>query len=159
MSTNDVPGAKPENRDVLAMGCWAEAADPDDKSLIFVEAVEGGRVIYSMFDLLPDPPVEYRDSMPEDGFKAQFTYKPADLKSIRWTWHDKTVFPWDQVMAEFPPGTKHASASLQASAAKRVADALKLRAEAVRPRTVPFPQRAANAIMSGIRETISSLKP
>lgn len=27
MSTNDVPGAKTENRDVLAMGCWAEHED------------------------------------------------------------------------------------------------------------------------------------
>lgn len=159
MSTNDVPGAKAVNNDVLAMGCWAEAADPNDPSLIFVEGVEGGRVIYSMFDLLPQVPQEYRDSMPEDGFKAQFTYKPADKSSIRWTWHDKTPFPWDQVMAEFPPGTKHPSASLQASAAKRVADALQLRAEEVRPRAVPFPQRAANTIMSGIRSAVDLLKP
>jgi hypothetical protein len=33
MSTHDVPGAKAENHDVLAMGCWAEHADvPFDRA-------------------------------------------------------------------------------------------------------------------------------
>lgn len=50
MSTNDVPGANPKNADVLAMGCWAEH---EDGSLIFVESVEGGTVVYSIFDIAP----------------------------------------------------------------------------------------------------------
>jgi len=74
MSTNDVPGAKPENHDVLAMGAWAEH---DDGSLIFVEAVEAGTVVYSIFDV-QDPPVEYRDAMPETGFKERFSWRPGD---------------------------------------------------------------------------------
>lgn len=39
MSTNDVPGANPVNKDILAAGCWAEHADG---SLLFVKGNEGG---------------------------------------------------------------------------------------------------------------------
>jgi hypothetical protein len=48
MSTNDVPGARAENHDQLAIGCWAEH---DDGSLVLVESTEAGRVIFSVFDL------------------------------------------------------------------------------------------------------------
>lgn len=106
MSTNDVPGHKASNNDVLAMGSWAESKDG---SLIFVESVENGRVIYSMFDTRHTPVLEYRDAMPESDFKPAFSWKadrsglkdkkasgvPAD---ILWTWHDKTPFPWDRVI-------------------------------------------------------------
>ena len=52
MSTTDVPGANPANRDELGVGSWAEHADG---SLIFVESTEGDRVVYSMFDVSAEP--------------------------------------------------------------------------------------------------------
>lgn len=95
MSTNDVPGARPENHDELAMGCWAEH---DDGSLIFVQSTEGGRVVYSIFDMEKQPPIEFRDAMAEGAFKKEFSWKPGDDRSERWTWHDKTPFPWDRLI-------------------------------------------------------------
>lgn len=156
MSTNDVPGAKASNNDVLAMGCWAEH---EDGSLIFVEGVEGGRVIYSMFDLAQDPPVEYRDAMPEAGFKSTFTWDPKAKGSLRWTWHDKTPFDWDRIIPNFPAGSRRASAEDEISAAERVARSLHLRAERVRERQEASPtlQRAATTIMRGIKEAIDAL--
>lgn len=159
MSTNDVPGAKAANRDFLAMGCWAEH---DDGSLILVEAVEAGRVIYSIFDIAEDPPVEYRDAMPEPVFKDRYSWRPdTDDDSIRWTWHDKTPFDWDRVMGQFPSGQRHVSAVAQLSAAQRVARSLDLRAEAVRERQEARPtlQRAARSVLGGIAEAIRSLRP
>lgn len=157
MSTNDVPGANPANKDVLAMGCWAEH---EDGSLIFVESVEAGRVVYSIFDVAQDPPVEYRDAMPEAGFKTRFTWKPRAKDMEKWTWHDKTPFPWEDVMHDFPSGEKYVQASDELSAAQRVAQSLHLRAERVRERenVKPSIQRAATTIMQGIREAISALK-
>ncbi len=123
MSTNDVPGANPVNHDQLAMGCWAEHADG---SLIFVESTEGGRVIYLMFDVAKSPPVEYRDAMPEASFKTTFTWGKGSKE--RWTWHDKTPFPWDRVIKNgFPDGEKSVSADDQLTAAERVAESLRLR--------------------------------
>ena len=71
MSTTKVPGADPANRDSLAMGAWAEHADG---SLIFVEGVEAGSVIYALFDLAITPPVQYRDAMPQKGFETTFSW-------------------------------------------------------------------------------------
>lgn len=151
MSTTDVPGAKPENHDRLAMGCWAEH---EDGSLIFVNGVEAGTVIYSIFDIdpmLPEP-VEYRDAMPESGFKVQFSWSKDKLQRDKWTWHDKIPFPWDRVMSNFPGGTKAVSANDMISAAKRVAESLKLRAEKVRERHIekPTPQIPARSLMKRI---------
>jgi len=136
MSTNDVPGANPANRDVLAMGCWAEH---EDGSLMFVESTEAGRVIYSMFDMAKTPPVEYRDAIPEDTFKKNFSWVPAvsskstgPVAGVKWTWHDKTPFPWDRVIkAGAMDGTRDAFAEHTMSAAERVAESLKLRGSAV----------------------------
>lgn len=138
MSTNDVPGFNPKNADVLAMGCWAES---QDGSLIFVEGVENGRVVYSIFDAAFTPVVEYRDAMPELEFKTAFTWN-ADRKvvkdkaaakvptTIKWTWHDKTAFPWDRVIKKgAKDGARFASASDQLSDAQRVADSLALRGQ------------------------------
>lgn len=97
MSTNDVPGAKVANNDELAMGCWAEH---EDGSLLVVESTEGSRVIYSMFDLSKKQIIEYRDAMPEDDFKEEFSWDPNKAGSVRWTWHDKTPFPWDRVIKQ-----------------------------------------------------------
>jgi len=155
MSTNSVPGAKAVNNDVLAMGCWAEH---NDGSMILVEGVEAGTVVYSVFDLAPDPPVEYRDAMPEKGFKTQYSWPNA--AGIQWTWHDKTPFPWDRVMASFPAGQKHVSAEAQMTAAQRVAESLNLRGETARQRAEndPAVQRAARTIMSGIMEAIHAVR-
>lgn len=177
MSTNDVPGANPKNNDVLAMGCWAEHSDG---SLIFVESVEATRVVYSMFDMVT-PPVEYRDAMDEATFKRQFTWLPEagkalDIKpkpkagataealpapNLKWTWHDKTAFPWDKVMGEFKPTPKPANVEATMTAAARVATSLGLRAEAIRDAEYRKPtlQKAATTIMTGIREAVQALKP
>lgn len=103
MSTNDVPGANPRNADILAEGCWAEHADG---SLILVQGMqpEQNRVIFSVFDLQKG--LEYRTAMPEDSFKKRFSWKAGDPKSAKWTWHDKTDFPWDRIMEAFPPGER-----------------------------------------------------
>jgi len=126
MSTHDVPGSNPANGDQLGIGCWAEH---DDGSLIFVESTESDRVIYSMFDLDKSPPIEYRDAMSTVAFEKAFG-RDADVGP--WTWHDKTLFPWDRVIkAGVPDGTRHAFADHQISAAQRVADSLKLRGDQV----------------------------
>lgn len=154
MATNDVPGANPVNKDTLALGCWAEH---EDKSLIFVEAVEAGTVVYSIFDVSQTPPVEYRDAMQEQTFKTRFSWKTGDKD--KWTWHDKSPFPWDRVMEDFPSGQRNASVGGWVSAAQRVAESLRLRAEKVRDRQTERPtlQRAAQTIMRGIQEAIDSL--
>ena len=126
MSTNDVPGAKKSNNDKLAMGCWAEH---DDGSMILVESNEGSRVIYSIFDLSKDPPQEYRDSMPEKGFKKKFSF---DGKNDKWTWHDKTPFDWDRVIGKgIPHGHKFAHVDHQLTAAERAAKSRNLSGEDV----------------------------
>ena len=122
MSTNDVPGAKSSNNDQLAMGCWAEH---EDGSLIFVQSTEGGRVVYMMFDTFTDPITEYRDAMPEKGFKDHFSYKSS--KDIKWTWHDKTPFPWERVIkAGARDGVHHTSAHDTLRAAQKIARSLNL---------------------------------
>lgn len=113
MSTNDCPGERKSNNDVLAMGCWAEH---DDGSLILVQSTEDKRVIYDVFDLKGQMPngvtsslhtggrvvMEHRDVMDEKRFKEEFSYDARKDKkdgvSERWTWHDKTPFPWQRVI-------------------------------------------------------------
>lgn len=154
MSTHDVPGAKAKNADVLAMGCWAEHTDG---SLILVEAVEAGTVVYSIFDVQHD--VEYRDAMPEAGFKTRFSWPTPD--DIEWVWHDKTPFPWSKVMADFPSGSRSPSAVATLTAAQKVAQSLDLQAERVRERheEVPTEQVAARSIMGRITDAVSRLLP
>lgn len=128
MSTNDVPGFKPEHDDELAMGCWAEH---DDGSLILVESVEGGRVIYSVFDTSHDPIVEYRDAMAQDDFEEKYSW---DGDGDRWTWHDKTPFPWDKVIRYGAKhGQRYAHADDLMTAAERVARSRRLKGEGVDP--------------------------
>jgi len=138
MSTNDVPGYNPSNRDHLHAGCWAEHKDG---SLIFVEGTEAEKVVYSLFD--PDKDLEYRDVMERDEFELQFSvYEPSDddggnggkkkkgAKRLRqiWTWHDKTPFPWDTVLKGMKTGARPISAAHTLSAAEQVARDLALRA-------------------------------
>lgn len=153
MSTKDVPGARADNNDELAMGCWAEHSDG---SMIFVESAEAGRVVYSIFDRGRDPITEYRDAMDEDDFKEFFSW--SDGKGGKrskkgktpepWTWHDKTPFPWDKIIGKGArDGMRFASARDQLSAAERVAESLKLRGEEVRLRDL---DPAAKDLVSGI---------
>lgn len=128
MSTNDVPGHNPVHKDKLAMGCWAEHADG---SLILVESVEGGRIIYSVFNMAATPPVEYRDAMPQKGFEEHFSFTKKSKKKKDdlplggiWTWHDKTPFPWNKIIKEGAvDGIRHACVDDQLNAALRVAKA------------------------------------
>lgn len=156
MSTNDVPGANPVNNDELAMGCWAEHTDG---SLIFVESTEADRVVYSIFDMSRTPPVEYRDAMPLDTFEVRFGY---DGDEGPWTWHDKTPFDWNRVIqAGVPDGVRAAFADHTLSAARRVADSLRLRGDGItrdhRHRTETVARRYG-AIWDKIGRAISELR-
>jgi len=133
------------------MGCWAEH---EDGSLIFVESVEAGTVVYSIFDITAVPVVEYRDAMPEKGFQKRFSWRG---KGDVWTWHDKSPFPWERVMESFPPGTRHASAVATMSAAARVARSLNLRAEPLRERAITVPGEAVG-MMQRIRNAVEALR-
>lgn len=95
MSTNDVPGAKSANNDELNCGCWAEH---EDNSLIFVYSTEGDEAVYSLFDPNRNPVQEFRDKMPIDEFKKYFSWD-GNNNSVKWTWHDKTAFPWDKLIS------------------------------------------------------------
>ena len=123
MSTSDVPGANPQNGDDLKIGCWAKH---DDGSLMFIQSTEGGRVVYSMFDMTTQPVTEYRDSMSEKGFMDAFT-------KSGWTWHDKTPFDWDAVInAGAKQGEVPAHADHVISEAEKIANSRKLRQEEFR---------------------------
>lgn len=143
MATDDVPGANPANADKLAAGCWAEH---DDGSLLYVKGTEQSQVVYELYDLAQDPPVYYQDAMREEAFKDAFSFPPVGKSREKWTWHDKTPFPWTRVMKTFDrPRPMHADVHDQLSAAARVAQSLRLRAqkltpegvEAEAPRTLP----------------------
>lgn len=122
MSTIDIPGSNPANGDQLHIGCWAEHADG---SRLFIEGMEGGLVTYSMFDMSRQPVVEYRDRMVEAEFRQRF----APSGGLVWTWHDKTPFPWnDVIQAGAQSGVRMASAQDQLTLARQVAESLNLRA-------------------------------
>ncbi len=160
MSTNDVPGASAANRDELRAGCWAEHKDG---SLIFVKGTEGGRVVYEIYDLSTDPPTRYQDAMLEAGFKNQFSYPPVGSSPDLWTWHDKTPFPWNRVMGKYKPGVDYASVQDQMTAAARVAESLKLRAEEVKRgeygHMTPETASLGRAIIDKITEALKSAFP
>lgn len=152
MSTNDVPGANPANGDELKMGCWAEHGDG---SMIFIEGTEGGYVIYSVFDMEPDTPIEYRDRMAEKSFKNQFTKKG-------WTWHDKKPFPWDRVINKgAKPGPRHPSAEQQLNAAQQVAKSRDLKGGEIQSEDLEHMEprerisRAIDDISSAIRKYLN----
>lgn len=140
MSTHDVPGANPQNNDVLKAGCWAEH---DDGSLIYVLSTEDQRVIYEIFDMAnKDEPVAYRDAMPVGDFQKAFSWNKKKfvddsngrrIPTEKWVWHDKTPFDWNRVMNYMKQGHFPISAEKQISAAAKVAESLKLRAEKLDP--------------------------
>lgn len=124
MSTEDVPGMNPLNRDSLHSGCWAEHKDG---SMVYVLGTEGNKVLYSMFDVSDaNDPVEYRDAMPLRQFETDFSYDPRNPRSVRWTWHDKSEFPWGRIMRKFKSGVKPVSAD------KVIKDAAKITKSRIR---------------------------
>lgn len=165
MSTNDVPGYKDSNNDELKMGCWAEH---DDGSLIFIESVENHSVIYSIFDMAKAPIVEYRDAMPEKDFKVAFSWKAdtsqvtgkgKNVPQLEWTWHDKTRFPWEKVIKDgAKDGVRYASAADLRTAAERVADSLKLRAERVVNKEHMLPTKRMKKIGGMLRSLADALE-
>jgi hypothetical protein len=142
------------------MGCWSEH---NDGSLIFVESTESGRVIYSMFDMGTDPITEYRDSMPEAGFKKAFSFNAGD-SDIKWTWHDKTPFPWDRVIRHGArDGARHVHAEDLLSAAQRVARSRHLRGQDMEPKDYAHygevrRSKPARSIMTRIQRAINELR-
>jgi hypothetical protein len=157
MATSDVPGYNPANKDVLALGCWAEA--DDKKSLLFVEGTESGEVVYCMFDL-DDLEHHYRHIMPEADFKKGFSWKSGDaITSDRWTWHDKTPFPWDRLKAAgFKGGTGHALAGNQISAAERTARVLDLKPQRTDPAWVALKGvRKLKKLVTKLAEALAGL--
>ncbi len=132
MATNDVPGANPVNKDELHAGCWAEHSDG---SLIFVMNGENDRVVFQMYDLMQSPPMYYQSALRIADFKKQFSFPPVGQSAEKWTWHDKTAFPWDRVIKAFPdqPTPQYANVADNLSAAARVAKSLQ---ELVHPHAV-----------------------
>lgn len=145
MATNDVPGANPANADVLAAGCWAEH---QDGSLCYVKGTENRQVVYELYDLAQDQPVYYQDAMREDAFKTAFSWKPVGASKEKWTWHDKSPFPWSRVIRTFDkPRPVMADVHDQLSAAARVARSLRLRAQKLQPEDVEkSTERAAKRV-------------
>ena len=155
MSTKSVPGAVKANNDELAMGGWAEH---EDGTLIFVKGVEGGSVVYSMYDVASDPPTEYTDAMSQMGFEDQFSFdskkrkKAEGTEDIEWTWHDKTPFPWQRIMDLFPSGQREASADGILSVARRVAESLNLRGSKLEGMTNLTTQQLADKLRAVLDE-------
>lgn len=157
MSTNDVPGYNKANNDELGIGSWAEHSDG---SLILVEGAENATVVYSIFDMDKKPIIEYRDSMKEAAFKRQFSF---DGKNDKWTWHDKTAFPWDRIIDKGgQDGTRHASAEDLMTAAERVRRSREIHTgepvdlEAVETRIDQLGEKA-NSIIKRVQRAIARL--
>ncbi len=128
MSTNDVPGANPVNKDYLDRGAWAE--DKDQTSLVHVIGKEAGSVVFQLYDLDENPIIFYQNAMIESEFKDFFSVPPVGTSEVEWTWHDKTDFPFDRVMKRFSSkASYHADVQEQMSAAKRINAKLKMKAQ------------------------------
>lgn len=131
MATTDVPGANPANADVLHATCWCEHSDG---SLLYVKGAENDQVVYELYDLAQAPPVFYQDAMRIDAFKKAFSYPPVGVSKEKWTWRDKTPFPWSRVMKTFDrPIPVHSDVYDTLSAAARVAESLRLRKQKLEP--------------------------
>lgn len=101
MSTPDVPGYNPKNNDKLSKGNWAEH---EDGSLIYVtDITPKGKVIFELIDLKNrNNPLKYTHAKDLRDFQKSFSYNPksSDIDQIKWTWHDKSPFPWEVVMKQ-----------------------------------------------------------
>jgi hypothetical protein len=183
MATPDVPGSNPRNGDTLHDRCWAEHSDG---SYVKVDGIENGRVVFEVFDTSKNPIVEYRDAMPEDQFKRQFSWDAKDPASIRWTWHDRTNFPWEVLFQKglqsgsriaFGRDVIRAAADIvdtmdrvsgttgntdddggAGAAARRVARDLGLRGRALQTDEVGRVRRALTRLRDGIQDAIDELR-
>lgn len=176
MSQEDVPGCGVSKHDTLACGVWAEH---DDGSLLFVEANEGGRVIYSLFDMDKEPVTEYRDAMATGAFQRQFSFSFS--KSDKWIWHNRTPFPWDKIIsAGGRDGVRHAdvedtlteaerirrsrmrhrdNATQRARRARDINDERPVDLEEIATRVETTMGKAGDAIVDKIQKVIATLKP
>lgn len=151
MATNDVPGAVAAHADELHAGCWAEH---EDGSLIFVKGAEGDRVVYEIYDMKKgDKPIYYPDAMEKKEFEKFFSLNVGGktakgAKKERWTWHDKTPFPWERVIGKVDQMPRYADVRDELSAAERVAKSLNLRARELSEEELT--PRAAQARSRGI---------
>jgi len=157
MSTNDVPGFNPKNLDTLHGNCWAEHADG---TLIHVLATENGTVLFDLYDPSTRPPTDYRDAMPQAEFEKKFSWNAKDPKSVKFTWHDKTVFPWDRILRYFNQGVRAASVRTQLSDAARVRGVQKKhmgkkKTSRSRARAMPVDQIAEDLDEAGTQETVA----
>ena len=164
MSTCDVPGldtkASTSKMDELAIGVWG---DHTDGSLILVEGIEQGRVVFSIFDMSPTPPMEYRDSLPEVQFKRQFSFNSSDsIVKDGWSWHDKTQFPWSRIMDNFPDGTRYPSADMAMNEAQRISRLKALRGSVVKRENYSHMRdsigRKGRIIVDKIQRAVSELR-
>lgn len=142
MATLDVPGANPANKDYLSPLNWAEH---EDGSLILVMHVmrDRGEVIFSMFDLKQD--AEYKTVMSISDFERKFSSckeKLPDDPTEKWTWHDKTPFPYDRLFKrgraeltadEKPMRVNTISETIDDSATARVGRAINAEAKPLDP--------------------------
>ncbi len=92
MGTYQTPGHKPENNDILSVGCWAEN---DDGSRILVNKIESKKVYYQVFNI-QNPSYAHNDVRDEEVFKDFYS------SGKDWFWHDKTPFPWKQLTVKNP---------------------------------------------------------
>lgn len=153
MATSDVPGANPRNADELGAGCWAEHGDG---SLLFVLSTEDKRVVAELFDMSEEPIVAYKFATSRSDFEARFSYPPTGTSPDRWTWHDKTPFPWERVIKKRArPRPEIADALEQITAAKRIAKSMQARARKIRTQDIEHRTEAVTEKRTrGIRERI-----
>ena len=164
MSTEDCPGYGNAKADVLKTGCWAEH---EDKTLIFIESTEGGRCVYSVFDMSRQPVLEFRDSMAIGAFQREFSWSAGDdTKKDRWTWHNRTPFPWDRVIkAGARDGVRYADVEDQLTAAERIRRRREIqRSQPVDPEEIAtrvdhIADKAAQGIIQRVQDAIGKLKP
>lgn len=126
MATNDVPGANPANMDELGPGCWAEHAD--GTAYVRVDDVHQRLgVVFFIYDMAKEPIVAYRTSMPRAAFEKKFSWNG---KGDKWTWHDKTEFPWERLIkGGLKDGEEPVHAADVLTTAERVAKSLDARVE------------------------------
>lgn len=168
MSTTDVPGAVPAHGDRLREGCWAEHPDG---SLLHVLQGEGGRVVYDMFDLSQSGRViRYVDTMPIESFNRAYSWHRSDPASVRWTWHDKSGFPWDRVFDHVPQELGHDTDHVETvadeppaalrSVVAQLAERLRLAGEEMTPEQLAaLSGRRLGTVLQRLNAALDELRP
>ena len=97
-------------------------------------------------------------------FKAAFSWQPEkpskkakSVPQIKWTWHDKTRFPWERVIKDgAKDGMRFACAADLRNAAERVADSLKLRAQAITDKSHMVDQVRSSSKVGGFLRSLAN---